>query len=91
MCDAASEKPDVCLYQHKVRHPSRRLAVEAMKVQLLKILHQKGHDKPVMDVYRCPGCDGWHVGNNDVEKLRQIRRCGRKRPEPQVGDFEDET
>jgi hypothetical protein len=82
--------PDVCPFAHKVRHPSRRLAVEAMRTQLRTILHQRGRDRPTMAVYPCGACRGWHVGRNDVQLLRHERRAARRKPEPTVEDFEGE-
>ena len=52
----------------KVRHETRRLAVEALRVQL-RWLDGKGKDREPMGVFHCPACGGgWHVGRMQVRR-----------------------
>jgi hypothetical protein len=57
----------------KVSWPSRKLALKARQRQI-DHLDFDGRDRIIMAVYRCPVCSAWHVGREDVAKLRYKRR-----------------
>jgi hypothetical protein len=61
----------------KIRHASRRLAVEALKNQY-RHLDRDGRDRPTLSVYGCPHCGGHHVGTVDVRRRRAERAGGRR-------------
>lgn len=56
----------------KVSHPSRKLALDAMRVQV-RGLDLDGRDREPMCVYRCEFCKGFHVGRSQVRKSKRWR------------------
>jgi hypothetical protein len=73
----------------KVRHESRRLALEALKVQM-RCLDYGKRDREPMNVYRCDICKGFHVGRNRVwEGDDNHRRNPKQEPKPGRGNDDD--
>ncbi|MBY0456763.1 MAG: hypothetical protein K2V38_05465 [Gemmataceae bacterium] len=69
-----------CPTSGKVRHPSRRVAVENLK-RVRKGLDAARKDRRqcgALGVYRCRHCSGgWHIGNHSPDRAKPPRR-GRK-------------
>lgn len=58
----------------KVAWPSRRLAARARKNQI-GMADFNSKDRKRLNVYKCPVCAQWHVGTEDVVRLRSARKA----------------
>ncbi len=65
----------------KVRHHSRRCAQEALRVQMQHLFWQ-GRDRPLLQIYRCRACFGFHLGNAQPDEQKKhkapYRRASQK-------------
>lgn len=55
----------------KIQHATRELAEAALHNMRQGGKKLKGH---VLQAYRCPYGDHWHVGNNSTKKMRRRRK-----------------
>ena len=60
----------------KARHPSRRVAVRTLRVQLARWCERHGGPRPTLGVYPCGHCRWWHVGGNVPAIAGQPKREG---------------
>ena len=67
---------EICVYRGKLCHPSWQSARAALRAHQF-IGDVKGKRRDSMNVYHCPACNGWHVGNDDRD-TRKIRKKVRK-------------
>ncbi len=59
---------------HKIRHPSRRVALAALR-RVLAGLDGAGKDRESLKVYRCCHCKGgWHIGGTRERVAEADRR-----------------
>ncbi len=55
----------------KVRHPSRAEAGKALRVHL-GVCDRNARDRPLLQIYRCGLCGGFHLGNGEPEFVAKV-------------------
>jgi hypothetical protein len=74
----------------KVRHPSRKVAQENLS-RVRRNLRMFKKDRGSLDVYYCPACMGFHLGNSRGQRKRPDRpRADRPRSRDWEVDEDDQ-
>lgn len=89
--DESSSAVTLCPSTGKIRHPSRRVALENLR-RFLRLLDGAGRDRRAcgkLDVYWCAGCGGFHCGNRSRFDAKAMKAKAPRSRGPREGDRGD--